>query len=125
MLEVLPDIDRWQANGERVALATRVIKGNVNRGGEKIYHLPGQAGYDRVEAEQVFATEDEAQAAGFRRSQAPGGGTIKANVNRAGEKIYHLPGCPGYESRTPTTVLTFPTEDAAQQAGYRKAKNCP
>jgi hypothetical protein len=40
-------------------------------------------------------------------------------------KIYHLPGCPGYESRTPTTVLTFPTEDAAQQAGYRKAKNCP
>jgi phosphatidylserine/phosphatidylglycerophosphate/cardiolipin synthase-like enzyme len=40
-------------------------------------------------------------------------------------KIYHLLGCPGYKSRTPTTVITFLTEDAAQQAGYRKAKNCP
>ena len=112
--------ERERAEQERVALATRAIKGNVNREGEKIYHLPAQAGYDRVEAEQVFATEDEAQAAGFRRSQAPGGGMIKANVNRAGEKIYHLPGQANYD-RVEAEML-FETEEQAQANGFRPSQ---
>lgn len=46
-----------------------MIKGNINSKGEKIYHLPGQAHYDRTIAEAYFATESEAQAQGYRRSR--------------------------------------------------------
>lgn len=45
------------------------VKGKVNREGERIYHLPGQANYDRVEADHLFLTEGEAQTAGFRLAQ--------------------------------------------------------
>jgi phosphatidylserine/phosphatidylglycerophosphate/cardiolipin synthase-like enzyme len=38
-------------------------------------------------------------------------------------KLYHLPGCPGYNRSSPTTVVTFLTGPAALKAGYRKAKN--
>ncbi len=57
-----------QQAAERVELLQRPIKGNINARREKIYHLPGQVSYDRTEAEETFATEEEAQAAGYRRS---------------------------------------------------------
>ena len=44
------------------------IKGNINSSGEKIYHMPGGAYYDRTDAEEYFDTEEEAQAAGYRKS---------------------------------------------------------
>ncbi|WP_025028034.1 thermonuclease family protein [Caldalkalibacillus mannanilyticus] len=44
------------------------IKGNINSKGEKIYHLPGGAYYDRTKEEMMFCTESEAEQAGFRRS---------------------------------------------------------
>ena len=47
---------------------------------------------------------------------------IHGNKN---SKIYHLPGCPGYAGMQPTSLVTFGSEAEAQQAGYRKAKNCP
>lgn len=43
-----------------------LIKGNINSKGEKIYHLPGGAYYDRTDPEEWFRTEREAQEAGFR-----------------------------------------------------------
>lgn len=46
-----------------------LIKGNINSKGEKIYHMPGGAYYDRTDAEELFKTEAEAQAAGYRRSK--------------------------------------------------------
>ncbi len=45
---------------------THPIKGNHSRGGEFIYHVPGEGNYDRTNPEVCFATEAEAQAAGFR-----------------------------------------------------------
>jgi len=48
---------------------TGKIKGNINSKGEKIYHMPGGAYYDRTDPEVWFSTEEEAQAAGFRRSK--------------------------------------------------------
>jgi phosphatidylserine/phosphatidylglycerophosphate/cardiolipin synthase-like enzyme len=54
--------------------------------------------------------------------QTSGDGEIHGNKR---SKIYHLPVCPGYAGMSPASVVTFPTEAAAQQAGYRKAKNCP
>lgn len=46
-----------------------LIKGNISSKGEKIYHVPGGAFYDKTNAEQWFTTEAEAQAAGFRKSK--------------------------------------------------------
>ena len=40
-------------------------------------------------------------------------------------KIYHLPGCSGYERMSPANRVSFASEADAVQAGYRKAKNCP
>ena len=40
-------------------------------------------------------------------------------------KVYHLPGCPGFEAMSASNIITFASEADAQAAGYRKAKNCP
>ena len=47
------------------------IKGNVNRKGERIYHLPGSRDYGKVvlspaKGERWFCTEAEAAKAGWR-----------------------------------------------------------
>lgn len=47
------------------------IRGNINRAGERIYHMPGDPFYNRTNPEAVFCTEAEAQAAGFRRAGRP------------------------------------------------------
>ena len=49
------------------------IKGNVNRNGERIYHMPGQQFYARVQMDigggkRWFCTPAEAEAAGWRRA---------------------------------------------------------
>jgi endonuclease YncB( thermonuclease family) len=51
------------------------IKGNINRNGEKIYHLPGTAFYSRTKiseekGERWFCSEVEANEAGWRSSRA-------------------------------------------------------
>jgi endonuclease YncB( thermonuclease family) len=46
------------------------IKGNHSRKGERIYHLPGMPYYSETVAEDIFCTEAEARAAGYRRSRA-------------------------------------------------------
>jgi endonuclease YncB( thermonuclease family) len=50
-----------------------VIKGNVNRKGERIYHLPAQLNYGQISmskglGERWFCTEAEAEAAGWKRA---------------------------------------------------------
>jgi endonuclease YncB( thermonuclease family) len=47
-----------------------VIKGNRNRKGQWIYHLPGMPYYDATRAEEMFCSEQAAQAAGYRRAIA-------------------------------------------------------
>ena len=42
------------------------IKGNINRSGDKIYHMPGEGSYDNTNPEQWFCSEQEAREAGFR-----------------------------------------------------------
>ncbi|MEN7538800.1 thermonuclease family protein [Aurantiacibacter flavus] len=44
------------------------IKGNRSRRGEWIYHLPGMPYYDATRAEEMFCSEAEARAAGYRRA---------------------------------------------------------
>lgn len=61
-----------QATQERVYRDARgcLIKGNRSRRGEWIYHLPGRPYYEATRAEEMFCTESEARAAGYRRSRA-------------------------------------------------------
>ena len=40
-------------------------------------------------------------------------------------KVYRVPGCKGYTGMNPASIVPFGTEAAAQQAGYRRAKDCP
>ena len=54
----------WQAR----ASGNCDIKGNRNRRGQWIYHVPGMPRYDRTRPEEVFCTEAEARAAGYRRA---------------------------------------------------------
>ena len=46
-----------------------VSKGNRSRRGEWIYHLPGMSHYEQTRAEDIFCTEAQAQAAGYRRAR--------------------------------------------------------
>jgi hypothetical protein len=51
-----------------------VIKGNISRSGERIYHVPGQQHYDQTHIDESrgqrwFCSEEEAQAAGWRRAR--------------------------------------------------------
>lgn len=70
---------KWR-RGERLSYkitsesagASCQIKGNINRKGERIYHVPGGRDYettriDRTKEERWFCSEDEAQGAGWRR----------------------------------------------------------
>ncbi len=56
------------ATEARATDTTGAIKGNIRPDGEKIYHLPGDPAYARTKAEQIFATVEDAEAAGFRRA---------------------------------------------------------
>ena len=46
-----------------------LIKGNRNRRGEWIYHIPGMPYYEQTRAEEMFCSEEQAQAAGYRRAK--------------------------------------------------------
>ncbi|PEY37291.1 hypothetical protein CN354_13435 [Bacillus cereus] len=45
------------------------IKGNRNSKGEKIYHMLGQQFYDKTNPEEMFCSEADAKAAGYRASK--------------------------------------------------------
>lgn len=45
------------------------IKGNRSRRGEWIYHVPGMPYYEQTRAEEVFCSEADARAAGYRRAR--------------------------------------------------------
>ena len=60
----------------RAAQGACRIKGNISRGGARIYHRPGQEHYDRTRisparGERWFCSEAEARKAGWRASKSP------------------------------------------------------
>jgi endonuclease YncB( thermonuclease family) len=58
-------------------------------------------------------------------SAASPGATSSEVHGTRNTRVYHLPTCPGYNRMKPTNLVTFATEAEAQQAGYRRAGNCP
>lgn len=71
VVEPLSEPGATEVTAEATAEQARpgLIKGNVSGTGAKIYHLPGQANYERVNPEETFTTEDAARAAGYRPAQ--------------------------------------------------------
>lgn len=45
------------------------IKGNINSRNEKIFHVPGGRNYEATKAEEMFCSEEEAIAAGYRKAK--------------------------------------------------------
>ena len=83
---------------------------------------------------KAYAANVQAHAA-HSHPYARGGSSVSAPVVPLAEasgdvhgnrhsKVYRVPGCRGYVSMKPASVVPFATEDEAQQAGYRKAKDC-
>ena len=52
----------------------------------------------------------------------PGSGQIVGNRR---SKIYAWPGCGSYDRMSPENRVVFPSREAAEQQGYRAARNCP
>ena len=61
------------ASSESAPSPDCTIKGNVNRNGERIYHMPGQRNYSTINMNKPemrwFCSQDEARAAGWRKAQ--------------------------------------------------------
>jgi endonuclease YncB( thermonuclease family) len=64
----LPKVSAPSPQLSNESFAGCTIKGNRNRKGQWIYHLPGMPYYDRTRAEEFFCTEAQARAAGYRRA---------------------------------------------------------
>ena len=75
---------------------------------------------DRIEAYRKYVGNDLLA----RESTAPSATTAQIIGNK-NSKIYHMPGCPGYDHVSGANRVTFGSEAEAQRAGYRRAKNCP
>jgi phosphatidylserine/phosphatidylglycerophosphate/cardiolipin synthase-like enzyme len=63
-----------------------------------------------------------ASTAAARASAPDDSGTVHGNRH---SKVYRVPDCKGYVGMRPASVVPFATEAEAQQAGYRRAKDCP
>lgn len=55
-------------NPERETKSNCDIKGNINRKGDKIYHLPSGMHYEQTNPEEWFCSEQEAKNAGYRNA---------------------------------------------------------
>lgn len=68
--EAAPGAGSSQQSRRSQSEAGCAIKGNRSRRGDWIYHLPGMPYYQQTVAEEMFCTEAQAVAAGYRRSRA-------------------------------------------------------
>lgn len=57
------------SNSSKGGCEEPLIKGNHSSNGERIYHVPGGQFYEKTNPEEMFCTEEEAVAAGYRKSK--------------------------------------------------------
>jgi S1/P1 Nuclease/Metal binding domain of Ada len=79
------------------------------------------AGYRLADVLAQIPSHEMVAAPALPSPATASGGNVRGNKH---SKIYHLPGCPGYQAMSPANIVTFASEAEAEQAGYRKAKNC-
>jgi hypothetical protein len=75
---------------------------------------------------QSFGPNDVTRAENSAPGQVVSSKTVAGQIvgNRR-SKIYAWPGCGTYDRMEPGNRVVFPSRDAAEQAGYRAARNCP
>jgi len=66
-------------------------------------------------------TRKASAASSSAATMAQASGEVHGNRH---SKVYRVPGCKGYAGMRPASVVPFATEAEAQQAGYRRAKDC-
>jgi len=59
----------YKDGSRSVKCAEPKIKGNINSKNEKIYHILGGRHYNQTKAEEMFCSEEEAIAAGYRKAK--------------------------------------------------------
>jgi micrococcal nuclease len=66
------------------------------------------------------------QRASSTAASAPADGPppLGAVIGNKRSKVYHWSGCPDYEKVSAQNRVTFPSREAAEQAGYRPTGNC-
>jgi micrococcal nuclease len=65
----IPNHSNPNSTNSNISSGHGLIKGNISSSVEKIYHVPGGKFYDKTIPEQWFNTDEEAQAAGYRKSK--------------------------------------------------------
>ena len=58
------------------------------------------------------------------RNSSPAATSSGKIIGNKNSKIYHAPGCTGYDRVSAANRVTFKTSAEADAAGYRRAKNC-
>ena len=64
------DAPGWVEPVDGACPSSHPIKGNLSRNNVLIFHLPGTNNYERTKPEACFATEADAEAAGFRKARS-------------------------------------------------------
>lgn len=67
--EYIEDPDAKKTTDKNAVTQNCTVKGNISSSGEKIYHIETGAFYERTIPEECFNTEEEAEAAGYRKSK--------------------------------------------------------
>ena len=87
-----------------------------------VRHWKSRAAESRpLRAGASIGRRPSAVAAGSYPSSVPPNGPVVGNRR---SRIYEWPGCPYYNSISPAARVEFSSAQAAEQAGYRAARNC-
>ena len=81
-----------------------------------LYMTLGNSQLDKATASLVSVTDNQP----LRQEKA----ALPIRGNRQ-SRIYHRPDCPSYNSMSEKNMVTFNSMQAAEEAGFRQAKNCP
>lgn len=116
--------------GEVIGIAAAQLKGqNLNMAIPSSYlvSLLRSVGFSTGSAEGKVAGKEGrgTEAQSEIRFKEASSKTAWSVIGHKGSKIYHLPGCPNYARIGKRNQVPFDSEQAAQKAGFRKAKNCP
>lgn len=109
-IKITSDGNSYQITTQKEAPQDALLTGRVSKDGPRSAPTPSTP------------AATPARPAPSASTASSGTSPIIGNKN---SKIYHKPGCPGYNSISEKNQVKFGTAEEAEAAGYRVAKNCP
>lgn len=104
-------------------VATRSTPANSSNGSLTVLNKPSQAPTARTTLVTVSTTNAATSTEDGRRKLLDNSSSLKT-VGNKNSKIFHLPGCSGYDRVSEKNRVYFSSAAEAETAGYRIAKNC-